>query len=44
MFIRVLRLFGLAWDVKQPPPGLMPGTAGQNPDSAEADGQPPGNS
>jgi stearoyl-CoA desaturase (delta-9 desaturase) len=24
-FIRLLRFVGLAWDVKQPPPGLMPG-------------------
>jgi stearoyl-CoA desaturase (Delta-9 desaturase) len=25
LFIRLLALVGLAWDVKQPPPGLMPG-------------------
>jgi hypothetical protein len=29
LFIRVLRLFRLAWDVKQPPPGIMPGAASQ---------------
>ena len=26
-FIRFLKVVGLAWDIKQPPPGLMPGTA-----------------
>jgi stearoyl-CoA desaturase (delta-9 desaturase) len=35
--IRLLRLVGLAWDVKQPPPGLMPGASKPDPDVIPAD-------
>ena len=34
MFIRLLRVVGLAWDVKQPPPGLMPGKGKAEPEVA----------
>jgi stearoyl-CoA desaturase (delta-9 desaturase) len=37
LFIRFLALVGLAWDVKQPPPGLMPGR-GKPEEAAVANG------
>lgn len=42
LFIRMLRLVGLAWDVKVPPPGLLTGSAEPTPDSGTDGGQPDG--
>jgi stearoyl-CoA desaturase (delta-9 desaturase) len=33
MFIRAMRLVGLAWNIKQPPPGLMPGKGKPEPET-----------
>ncbi len=39
--IRLLALVGLAWDIKLPPPGLMPGTQKPEPQAAPAAGGEP---
>ncbi|MCE9564652.1 MAG: acyl-CoA desaturase [Planctomycetes bacterium] len=37
MFIRTMKLVGLAWDIKQPPPGLMAGKGKPDPDQIGAE-------